>query len=104
MRIQPNETYEEWATRVQEFELAQALKELAKGADINLVMEAMSARIQQKMLHPILVALRESATNIDISESKRFYEENYIKRYGPKADHIVDELQTKMSDLGNTED
>ncbi len=92
MRLKPNETYESWAKRVQEFELAQAKKELAKGTDINLVMEAMSARIQQKLLHPILVAIREnSSKDFDVEKSRKAYEEAYLKNNGPKPDHLTED-------------
>jgi len=91
MRIKPNESYEDWAKRVQEFELAQAKRELAKGMDINLVIEAMSARIQQKMLHPILTAIRDSTPVIDLEEGKRRYEETYLNKNKPKSDHVSDD-------------
>lgn len=90
MRIRPDESYESWAQRVQEFELAQAKKELAQGADINLVMEAMSARMQQKLLHPILKAIRDTPTNYNAEEGrKRYYEA--MKGKGPASDHVLEE-------------
>jgi glutamyl-tRNA reductase len=93
MRIEPDETYESWAKRVQMYEYGVALQQVAQGKDFNEVLEQMSARINQKMLHPIIKALQD--TRIDQAEldlSKKTYEENYIKRYGPKADHISDDL------------
>ena len=84
-------TYEEWANMVHDFELAEAKKRLAKGEDIMLVMEAMSARIQKKMLHPILVAIRETPNTFDLEASKKAYEEAYLKKNGPKADHLTDD-------------
>lgn len=92
MRIKPNESLESWAQRVHEFELAQAKRELAKGTDINLVMEAMAARIQQKMLHPVFAAIRESAGgSYDAEASKKAYEEAYLKKNSPKADHLTED-------------
>lgn len=50
---------EEWAERVRKFELGFALQQLAKGQDVNLIMEAMAMRIQQKILHPIIIELKK---------------------------------------------
>jgi len=95
MRINPDESITDWAKRVQQYEYGYALQQIAKGEDANLVMEAMAARIIQKMMHPIIKALQD--TRIDQSKSdvsKKSYEENYIKRFGPKADHISDDVNT----------
>jgi len=59
MRIKPDESKEDWAKRVQQYEYGYALQQIAKGEDLNLVMEAMGARIQQKLLHPVFRAIRE---------------------------------------------
>lgn len=92
MRIKPNESYESWAQRVQEFELAQARRELDKGTDINLVMEAMSARIQQKLLHPIFTAIKESHGQVfDLEANKKAYKEAYLNKNSPKPDHLTED-------------
>lgn len=57
---------EAWAERVQKFELRYALQQIAKGQDINVVMEAMASRIQQKILHPIIVKIKESSGKTSI--------------------------------------
>lgn len=56
---------EEWAERVRKYELGFALQQLAKGQDVNLILEAMAARIQQKILHPIILAIKDSAGQSD---------------------------------------
>lgn len=61
MRKDPNESIEDWAERVRKFEYGYALQQLAKGHDLNLVMEAMAIRIQQKILHPIIVEIKKSS-------------------------------------------
>lgn len=61
MRKDPNESMEDWAERVRKFELEYALQQLAKGQDINVVMEAMAMRIQQKILHPIIIEIKKSS-------------------------------------------
>ena len=80
--------YEDWARKVQDTELKYALKQLAAGQDINTVMEAMSHRIQKKMLHPVLLAIKEMNTSeFDPVKSR----EEYNRIYGnlPKpADHV----------------
>lgn len=61
MRKESNESLGEWAERVCKFEYGYALQQLAKGQDINIVMEAMAIRIQQKILHPIIVEIKKTA-------------------------------------------
>jgi glutamyl-tRNA reductase len=91
MRINPGETFESWAKRVQQYEYGYALQQIAKGQDVNVVMEAMSARIQQKMLHPVLQAMRENTGPVDMEASKKAYEEAYLKNNSLKADHVSDD-------------
>ena len=91
MRINPGETYESWAKRVQQYEYGYALQQVAKGQDINVVMEAMAARIQQKMLHPVLQSIKETSVPMDADASKKAYEEAYLKNNSPKADHLTED-------------
>lgn len=90
-RINQFASYEEWANHVQKIELAEAQKRLAAGDDINLVLETMSIRIQKKMLHPVLIAIKQShQTDYDPVQSRQAYEKAYGSR--PRvADHIVDD-------------
>ncbi len=91
MRQRPDESYADWVERVRAYELAEALKEVRKGTDLNLVMEAMSARIMKKIIHPLLVAVRESShTEYDAEESRKKYFEA-LAHHKPIADHVVDE-------------
>ena len=91
MRIEPNETYEEWANRVREFELDHARKELAKGVPVEEVLEWMSKRINQKLLHPVLTAIKNQPISYDSEASKKAYEEAYLKKNSPKPDHLTDD-------------
>lgn len=103
MRINPGETYESWAKRVQQYEYGYALQQVAKGEDLNLVMEAMAARIQQKLLHPVFRAIREnSGSDYDPVAAKRAYEEAY-QNIGRVADHVVDDLN-EANQLGDPKD
>lgn len=58
-----NENFELWCERVRQFELEQARKLIAKGENINLVLEGMCLRIQHKILHPILLELKTNINN-----------------------------------------
>lgn len=91
MRIKPGETFEEWAARVQEFELDHARKELAKGVPIEEVLDWMGKRINQKLLHPILTAIRNTPNDFDAEKSRKAYEEAYLKNNGPKPDHLLED-------------
>jgi glutamyl-tRNA reductase len=91
MRPRPDESYAEWVERARAYELAEAMKEIANGADVNLVMEAMSARLMRKLIHPLLVAVRENAkTEFDPVANRTAYFEN-MKHRGPAADHVEEE-------------
>jgi hypothetical protein len=91
MRIKPGESFENWATRVQQYEYGYALQRLAEGQDINVVFEAMAMRIQQKLMHPVFTALRNKTIEIDLTASKKAYEEAYLKKNGPKSDHVTED-------------
>jgi len=92
MRIRPGETYEEWAKRVQMYEHGFALQRIAEGEDVDTVLESMSKRLMEKMLHPMYKMIQDSHVTKSVQDSRKSYEENYLKRYGPKADHVFDDL------------
>jgi glutamyl-tRNA reductase len=91
MRINPDETYEQWAERVRTFELDQARAELAKGVPADEVLEWMGKRINQKMLHPIIVAIKDVPISYDLTENKKAYKEAYLDKNGPKSDHVSED-------------
>ena len=79
---------ESWASRVEMFEKGRALQRIAKGDDTATVMEDMSRRIAEKLLHPILNAIRESVPNdFDVEKNRREYEES-MKNVEKAADHV----------------
>jgi glutamyl-tRNA reductase len=88
MKPSEGESYESWAERVRMFEHGSALQEIAQGKDINEVLERMSRRIMDKLLHPIYKEINASNKTIDLEESKRSYEEKYLKLHGSVADHV----------------
>ena len=49
MKHKPNESIEEWAERVSTHEYGLAVKQIAAGKDVDLVMQAMSVKILEKL-------------------------------------------------------
>ena len=90
MKIQPNESMESWAERVTVFEKDRALKHIAKGIDVDVVLAEMSRRIMDKLLYPILHAIRKSPEDIDIEQFEKNKQEYYekMKHFGKAADHV----------------
>ena len=104
MRIKPDESYGEWAKRVQMYEQGHAMQRIATGEDTDLVLTDMARRITEKMLHPILKSLQNTSIDmVEFEKSKQAYYEK-MKIIGPSADHVVDDLQTELENLGNAKD
>jgi len=93
MRIKPGESMQDWAKRVQQYEYGYALQQIARGEDVNLVMEVMSTRIVQKLIHPLVKSLSMPG-EVDKKLFEKSRDEYYAKMkiIGPKADHVVDDL------------
>ena len=86
--MNPGESMEAWASRVEMYEKGKALQRIANGDDPAEVMEDMSRGITSKLLHPILTAIRESVPdNFDVEKSRREYEES-MKNVEKAADHV----------------
>jgi hypothetical protein len=57
------------------------------------VMESMSKKISQKLLHPLIESIKEShPNNYDPLIARKNYEENYLGKINPVADHMNDVL------------
>jgi glutamyl-tRNA reductase len=91
MRIKPGESFESWASRVQQYEYGYALQRIAEGNSVDTIFESMAMRIQQKLMHPVFVALKNKPTEIDIEASKKAYEEAYLSKNSPKSDHVSED-------------
>ena len=91
MRIKPGESIESWANRVQQYEYGYALQRIAEGHNIDIVFESMAMRIQQKLMHPVLVALKANPVEFDAEVSKKAYKEAYLNKNGPKSDHVSED-------------
>ena len=91
MKQQPDESYEQWVRRVEQYEFGRALMRLAQGDDPDAVMAESSHRIMKKLQHPIIQAISDSAVSgYNSTQSLAEYGRNYIERFGPKSDHIQD--------------
>lgn len=88
MRYRPEDSFEQWSEKAREEELKNANKLLAKGTPIEEVLEILSQRLTKKILHPILKSVMNAPTNYDVKESKRRYEEIYLSKNKPVADHV----------------
>jgi glutamyl-tRNA reductase len=92
MKYNPDESYESWATRVRMFEQGMAMQRIANGDSVDQVLEDMARRIMEKLMHPVIKHIQEvKVSEYDPEKSRTDYEENYLKKYGPKADHVLEE-------------
>ena len=88
MKIEINESLESWAERVAIFEKSRAMKKIANGSDLEEVIETMSRRIMDKMLHPILNSIHASTSSTyDLENDRQQYDE-IMKHIGKAADHV----------------
>jgi len=87
MKYQQNEDIRDWAQRVSMFERGVALQRLAKGDNLETILEDMSRRIVDKMMYPITKAVKEGAV---IDQEPR--PEPVASGIAPTgvADHVVD--------------
>ena len=91
MQQRPDETYESWVRRVEQYEFGRALMRLAQGDDPESVMAESSHRIMKKIQHPVIRAISDSAVSgYNSTQSLAEYRRNYLDRFGPKPDHIKD--------------
>jgi glutamyl-tRNA reductase len=98
MRPLQNESYEAWSERVTMFEKGRALQRIAQGESAEVVLEDMSRRIMEKLLHPIFKAIRESSVkDYDPVKSKEEYFEKM--NYGSVADHVEGNLFDNSKEL-----
>jgi glutamyl-tRNA reductase len=92
MKYEAGESYEAWVERVRMYEHGWALQQIASGQPADKILDQMSQRIIQKCMHPLLKALQ--TTTIDTAElerGKKHYEETYINKVKPAADHVVED-------------
>ena len=54
-----------------------ALKDIRAGKDVDAVMEAMSKSLTAKLMHPIIVKIKNTKVEFDIEEHRRKYNEAF---------------------------
>lgn len=62
LRYSEDISYEQWADLVAAYEYTIAKSSITRGEDVDLVLETMSKRIHSKMMHPVIIAMKASAT------------------------------------------
>ena len=78
MRIKINETWESWCERVHTHEITLAQRKISHGMDTDQVLSEMAQNLTKKLMHPILISLRESVKkSYDSTESLQSYWKNY---------------------------
>ena len=96
IKYNPDEPYEKWIEKVRTFEYGSALQRIAQNEDIQTVLQDMSRRIVEKLMHPILKEVTKERPeerekiNKELELSRERFKENYINRIPPKSDHIQD--------------
>ena len=96
MRKREDESYEAWCNRVQMYEHGWAMQRIAEGDPIEQVMEQMSKRIMQKIMHPVYLDIKQSVgNNYDPEQAKADYAEKYLKNRAPVADHVEGQIFDK---------
>lgn len=92
MRATEGELYEDWCNRARMFELGVAMQRIACGESADAVLEEMSQRLLNKLMHHLHeLALTEVEINFDKEKSKLEYKENYLNKVNPAADHVQQE-------------
>lgn len=88
MKYQNGESLEDWAKRVRMYEQGVALQKIAKGESPEEVMTEMARRIVDKLMYPIVGAIKESAIKSQATEPS-----TEVTGQAPigVADHVVDE-------------
>ena len=92
MRKNENESYEDWLERIDRFERGIALQRLAKGEDCDIVLEDFSKRLTNKIKHALFEIIKSNVSdNYDSEQSKKDYENSFLKNREFIADHVSDE-------------
>jgi len=87
MKLKEGENFESWSRRVEMYEKGIAMQRIAQGEDVLKVIEDMSHRITQKLMHPIFKMLHEPKIPFDIENHRKDYEKA-LNGKKSSADHI----------------
>lgn len=89
MRPNNGELYEDWCYRARMYEHGIAMQRIAKGENVEIVLEEMSQRLLRKLIHPLYeITETEFDINFNKEKSKLEYKENYLNKMNPVADHV----------------
>jgi glutamyl-tRNA reductase len=69
----------DWAEEARLKALNAALKDIKSGKDVNIVLETMSKSLTAKLMHPVIVKIKDTKLDFDIEEHKRTYNEAFSK-------------------------
>lgn len=95
MRPSEGETYKSWLDRARMYEQGLAMQRIAQGESPEKVLEDLSRRLTEKMLHPVYKFLLEgSEMTFNAEESRKTYEE-IMKYHKPVADQVDGNLFDK---------
>lgn len=79
--------------KIVEHELVLAKRNLTKGQDTDQVLEQLCYRLLQKLKHSIIKDIQQQvAGTYDSKKDLENYQNNYINKIGPAADHVDENL------------
>jgi glutamyl-tRNA reductase len=85
-------TYEEWCELSRQYEYNHALRSLKANQPIDKILEKMSFKIINKLMHPLYSIIEEDFfyDDDDISKSSSDYKENYLDKFNRIANYVKD--------------
>ena len=69
----------DWAEEARLKALNAALKDIKSGKDVDIVIETMSKSLTAKLMHPVIVKIKDTKIEFDIEEHRRKYNEAFSK-------------------------
>lgn len=75
IKYDPKYSPEQWAEVVYNFEYNYAREQIAKGVEVDSVLEQMSIRIRDKMIVPEIQKIKKAQPTYDVVEGRARYEE-----------------------------
>ena len=90
-RMESKDQYSEWVEQAHAEEIKKAHKRIARGEDIDQVLESFSRGLMNKLLHPVLREIRNVPIDLDALEQSKVAYYEKMKIIGPRADHVKDD-------------
>jgi len=95
MKLREGENFESWSRRVDMYERGIALQRIAEGEDELKVIEDMSRRITQKLLHPVFKLL-QTPVEFDAQTHRQKYKEA-LNGKTSSSDHVDNDFESKYN-------